>query len=118
MPIRPENKPRYPATWPALVAAAQARSGNRCECTGQCGLAHPGGRCAAVHRGKHPDTGNMVILTLAHFTGVPLESVDIGQMFYACQRCHNRYDGPARRAGIRARRYKDQLDLFAQETTP
>lgn len=28
-----------------------------------------------------------------------------------CQRCHNTYDGPARRAGIRARAFAAQLEL-------
>lgn len=41
MPIRPENKDRYPANWKSeVVPRIRARSGNRCECTGQCGVQH------------------------------------------------------------------------------
>lgn len=41
MPIRPENKSRYPANWKSeVVPRIRARSGNRCECTGQCGVDH------------------------------------------------------------------------------
>lgn len=37
MPIRPENKSRYPKDWPAIRAAILARAGHRCEHPG-CGL--------------------------------------------------------------------------------
>lgn len=112
MSIRPENRKRYPKKWKLMVEMARVRSGNRCECRGQCGRDHPDGRCAAVHRGKHPETRSVVILTLAHFLGVPEEYEDISQMFHACQACHNRYDAPKRRAGIRARAFADQLEMF------
>ncbi len=100
MPIRPENRARYPRTWKQMVAAARLRSGNRCECDGKCGQDHPGGRCTAVNGQLHPDTGSTVVLTLAHEHGVPLEETSIDRMFHACQRCHNRYDAPMRRRGI------------------
>lgn len=102
MPIRPENRGRYPKIWKQMVAAARERSGNQCECLGQCGDDH-GGRCAALNGEPHPHTGSIVVLTLAHEHGVPLEEESIERMFHACQRCHNRYDAPMRRAGMRAR---------------
>lgn len=102
MPIRPENRDRYPKIWKQMVAAARERSGNRCECVGQCGDNH-GGRCTARNGEAHPHTGSIVVLTLAHEHGVPLEEESIERMFHACQRCHNRYDAPMRRAGIKAR---------------
>lgn len=44
MPIRPENRALYPPNWKAeIVPRIRARSGNRCECTGQCGVAHKPG---------------------------------------------------------------------------
>lgn len=86
-----------------MVAAAAARSGGRCECDGKCGTPHKDGRCAAVNGQPHPRTGSVVVLTLAHEHGVPLEETSIERMFHACQRCHNRYDAPMRLAGIRSR---------------
>jgi hypothetical protein len=86
-----------------MVAAARVRSGNRCECAGQCGEDHPGGRCNVENSRPHPDTGSIVVLTLAHEHGVELEETSIERMFHACQRCHNRYDAPMRRQGILAR---------------
>lgn len=114
MPIRPENKARYPKQWKAMVAEAAERSGGRCECDGKCGQAHEGGRCAALNGQPHPDTGSKVVLTLAHEHGVPLEETSIARMFHACQRCHNRYDAPMRRAGIleRQRAASALGDLF------
>lgn len=31
MPIKPENRARYPKTWPAIRERILARAGNRCE---------------------------------------------------------------------------------------
>lgn len=114
MPIRPENRARYPKSWKSMVAQAGERSRGRCECDGKCGEDHPGDRCAALNGQPHPDTGSKVVLTLAHEHGVPLEETSIERMFHACQRCHNRYDAPMRRAGIleRQRQASALADLF------
>lgn len=45
MPIKPENRARYPADWPAIRAAILERAGRRCE-----HIDAPGHRCAARHR--------------------------------------------------------------------
>lgn len=111
MPIRPENLARYPKTWKAMVAQARVRSGDRCECRGQCGIYHgtsddmpeSRARCAARNGKPHPATGSKVVLTLAHEHGVALEETSIDRMFHACQQCHNRYDAPMRRQGIKSR---------------
>ena len=87
-----------------MVAAARERSGNQCECDGICGEPHIGGRCQASNGLQHPKTGSVVVLTLAHKHGVPLEEKSIDRMFHACQRCHNMYDAPMRAAGIKARK--------------
>ena len=34
MPIKPENRRRYPANWPEIRERIRARSGNRCEWCG------------------------------------------------------------------------------------
>lgn len=44
MPIRSQERARYPADWPAISKRIREdRAGNKCECTGQCGEAHPSG---------------------------------------------------------------------------
>lgn len=98
MPIRPENRHRYPKDWKtAIVPAVRDRSGNRCEGS----PAWPD--CRAENGKPHPVTGSVVVLTVAHLEGCELESRDIDQMRHWCQRCHNNYDAPARAAGIKAR---------------
>ncbi|MFW3474393.1 hypothetical protein [Streptomyces microflavus] len=38
MPIRPENRNRYPSNWPEISASIRfGRAARRCECTGECG---------------------------------------------------------------------------------
>ncbi len=50
MPIRPENRDRYPKDWKAISERIRfGRARGRCECSGQCGGAHSGGRCFAPH---------------------------------------------------------------------
>lgn len=114
MPIRPENRARYPRDWKAISARIRfERAGGRCECTGECGQDH-GGRCDATHGEAHPHTGSIVVLTVMHMDHQP-ENNDDANLMAGCQRCHNRYDAPMRRAGIkeRARASCASGDLFA-----
>lgn len=98
MPIRPENRARYPADWKTvIVPAVRARSGGRCEGS----PAYPD--CRAENGKPHPVTGSTVVLTVAHLEHDDLETRDISRLRDWCQRCHNTYDAPHRRAGIRAR---------------
>ena len=102
MPIRPENRARYPKDWKLISARIRfERAGGRCECTGQCGLDHEG-RCDAWHGDEHPQTGSKVVLTVMHMDHQP-ENNDEANLMAGCQRCHNRYDAPMRRAGIKKR---------------
>lgn len=131
MPIRPENKARYPADWPAISRRVRDEAGNRCE---QCGVENG----VMIYRGSHekrpawryrsdmvfecsrcaldgsklPGTtwfdfdergGPVkVILTTAHLNHEP-EDCSRGNLRALCQRCHNAYDAPARRRGIAER---------------
>lgn len=95
MPIRPENRARYPKDWKALSARIRfVRAVGRCECKGECGLDHSRhicGRCPAIHGKLHPDTGSKVVLTVAHLDHIP-ENCGGDNLKAMCQRCHNRYD--------------------------
>lgn len=128
MPIRPENRKRYPADWPAIRARILSRADHRCE---RCQV--PDG--AEVHRGtgKHAGTyydqhgyvrddktgkplgllreweytaraySVRVVLTIAHLDHTP-ENCDPANLLALCQTCHNRLDAPMRAAGRKARR--------------
>jgi hypothetical protein len=107
MPIRPENKARYPKDWKAISQAARDRAGNRCEGS----PAFPD--CRAKNGKPHPVTGSKVVLTTAHLDHTP-ENCDPENLKVWCQRCHNTYDAPMRRQGIQERARAEMAcgDLF------
>lgn len=140
MPIRAEERGRYPKDWPAISMAARERAGRKCE---ECGVPNyalgswvngvwwtAGPKGSGLHdrprRGGYfpcfpPDneppewhTVKMVILTVAHLDHAP-ENCDPSNLKALCQRCHNLYDAAHRRAGIRERARKNAAvaDLFA-----
>jgi hypothetical protein len=130
MPIRAENKARYPADWPAISAAVRARANNRCE---ECGVENYAIGCRAADgsflpaqpsgtngfgglawprpgdyawcvRGERAEWGAIIriVLTVAHLNHKP-EDCRPENLRCWCQRCHNRYDAAERRRGIQAR---------------
>lgn len=91
MPIRPENKIRYPADWKKISHRIRfERAGGCCECGGECGR-HLGRRCPAVHGEPHPVTRSRVVLTTAHLDHTPENCAD-ANLKAMCQRCHLSYD--------------------------
>ena len=79
MPIRPENKGRYPANWKAISLAVREAAGWCCEF---CGIA------------QHTPTKTWkVILTVAHLDNTP-ENCARENLKALCQRCHLEYDRP------------------------
>lgn len=97
MPIRPENKSRYPKNWLSEIRPAILKRADNC-CEGS--PAHPD--CRARNYEPHPVTGSKVILTIGHLDHAP-ENCAHENLRAWCQRCHNTYDMPMRRAGIRER---------------
>lgn len=93
MPIRPENRHRYPTGWELLSARIRfQRADSRCECRGECkARPHSDGRCEAVHGRPNPFTGSTVVLTVAHLDHTP-ENIDENNLRAMCQRCHLAYD--------------------------
>lgn len=110
MPIRAENRSRYPKDWRAISRRIRERAGDRCEGS----PAFPD--CRAANGEPHPATGSRVVLTVAHLDHHP-ENVSDENLRAWCQRCHNVYDAPMRRAGIirREREARACGDLFAKE---
>jgi len=116
MPIKPENKVRYPADWKQIRAEILERAGNCCE---RCKV--PNGERIVRGKGRHEGTymtcdaevycastgeslgqcrmsdyetdgkGVDIVLTIAHLDHVP-ENCDPPNLQALCQRCHLRYD--------------------------
>lgn len=78
MPIRPENKARYPENWKEIRADILKRADSRCEF---CGIKNYTIR----------ENGSKVILTIAHLDHTP-ENCDYENLRALCQKCHNNYD--------------------------
>ncbi|TCS14561.1 hypothetical protein [Caulobacter sp. BK020] len=97
MPIRPENRRRYPADWPAISRGKKERAGWRCEGSPM----YPA--CRAKHGEPHPVTGSRVVLTTAHLDHTPENCADENLRAW-CQRCHNTYDLQHRLRNAAARR--------------
>src|SRR3990167_9559307 len=107
MPIKPENKVRYPKDWKSIVARIRLRSGNRCEGSDM----YPD--CRAENRRPHPVTGSLVVLTTAHLNHV-IEDCSDENLKHMCQRCHLTYDAKhhAENARITRRKKINVQDMF------
>lgn len=99
MPIRPENKHRYPANWRDIRAAILERAGHRCE---QCGVPNKSWRLPGfgawtfdpATADEWSDEGRKatrIVLTIAHLDHKP-EHCDPANLLVLCQRCHLAYD--------------------------
>lgn len=85
MPIKPENKGRYPANWKEIRQRILERAGNKCEF------------CGAENGKPNPVTDSKVVLTIAHLNGIPEDCRD-ENLRSLCQRCHLSWDRITSRA--------------------
>jgi 5-methylcytosine-specific restriction endonuclease McrA len=101
MPVRSEERARYPKDWRAISRAIRERGGDRCE------------QCGAENRQPHPVTGSRVVLTVAHLDHMP-ENCEPANLRAWCQRCHLAFDSQHHAANAaRTRRLKmNALELF------
>lgn len=137
MPIKPENKARYPENWPEIRAAVLARAGHRCErCKAQnlTRVCRGAGSDADTYMtddahiydantGEHLGRRRMgdyevaafvkIVLTIAHLDHVP-ENCAMENLRAWCQRCHLRYDAQHHATNARETRRsrKAVSDLF------
>ena len=135
MPIRPENRARYPATWGEIRADVLRRAHNRCEWD-DCGAVNhavgywrkgafaplpPRLREAGYEAGDIVACANgealkliRIVLTIAHLDHTP-ENCDLSNLRAWCQRHHLGYDAPhhAETAYATRRQGRAVADLFA-----
>lgn len=133
MPIRAENKNRYPKNWPEISARIRNRAKNAdgVPCCEECGVPNYeyGGRAPdgtwhkslplgeKLLRLEWPKAGDYAWCAGYHRSKLRIvrivlttahldhtpENVDDSNLKSLCQRCHNRYDAAERRKGIKER---------------
>ena len=106
MPIKPENRARYPKDWREIRARILDRAGDRCEGSPR----YPD--CRELNGQRHSVTGSIVVLTIAHLDHTP-EHCDPANLRAWCQRCHLTYDHEHhQRNAYATRRRGKAADLF------
>ena len=116
MPIRPEERGRYPKDWPEIRERIRARAGDKCEL---CGVPNH----AYITRGadgwelalSEEEGAVWIVCTVMHLDHTPENCAD-DNLKFACQKCHNGYDAKHRAAGIKARRR--QAEVLPLELDP
>lgn len=112
MPIRPENRSRYPGgspsskEWKAIRRSILDRAGHCCEGS----PAFP--ECRAENYAPHPVTGSRVVLTIAHLDHRP-ENSEPSNLRAWCQRCHVKYDAEMKAANRRRRTTREKEEAEA-----
>lgn len=133
MPIRPENKSKYPPDWKQISARIRERADNRCEFCGAYNHAwgwRENGNFIPAPKGPLRDAGYTkppfdvaandgrtlhfieIVLTVAHLDHDEANCAD-DNLRALCQQCHNRHDAKHRRQGILQRRYAGIDPLFS-----
>lgn len=131
MPIRPENRDRYPKEWPLIRSQILQRAGDRCEWEG-CGVAnHAVGYWSGPRFVQICTKGDFasldvdaadsadgekvieIVLTVAHLDHVP-EHCDPSNLRAWCQRHHLAYDLPhhLKTAYMTRRAARRTLEMF------
>jgi hypothetical protein len=112
MPIKPENRARYPKNWGHIRDSILIRADYRCEGS----PLYPD--CRARNGAEHPVTGSKVVLTIAHLDHVP-ENCDDSNLRAWCQRCHLAYDHDHHQQNAYETRRKGKaVDMFESSDQP
>lgn len=122
MPIRKENKGLYPENWGEIRHKVLGRSDNCCEICGvrNGAVGYRNGRGDFIQESEITgvDVGKRVtiVLTVMHLDHNP-SNCDLDNLRAACQKCHNSYDAPTRRAGIK-RRHRQEYARHQESLFP
>jgi len=104
MPIRPEERARYPKNWKEIREKIKKRAGDKCEWCGVINHAYivrtEAGYEVAL---KDEDGAVWIVCTTAHLNHIPEDCRD-ENLAFLCQKCHNGYDAKHRATGIKERR--------------
>jgi 5-methylcytosine-specific restriction endonuclease McrA len=115
VPIKPENKSRYPADWKAIRTGILERAQDRCEWCGvqnhaigqrdAAGVFHELPGMQAEVAALDGERTVQIVLTIAHLDHTP-EHNEPTNLAALCQKCHNTYDQPHRKKNAAETRRK------------
>jgi 5-methylcytosine-specific restriction endonuclease McrA len=109
MPIKLENKNRYPDNWLEIRERIRIRANDKCE---NCGVVNHSwiNRITREMCLSDEHDAIRVVCTTAHLDHTP-ENCEDDNLKFLCQRCHNRYDIKHRKETRHNTRMKDQLEM-------
>ena len=111
MPIKPENKNRYPDNWKEISEYIRfERANNKCEVCGLPNYSYVNSKTRELCL-QDEDNAIRIILTVAHLNHIP-EDCRYENLKAMCQKCHNNYDKEHRKETRKKTRFKNQLKLF------
>src|SRR5690554_4684492 len=90
MPIKKENRNRYPKNWKEIRERIRERADDKCE---KCGLPNHSyvNRFTRELCLSDEDDVIRIVCTVAHLDHTP-ENCDESNLRFLCQKCHNQYD--------------------------
>ena len=108
----PFDRSKYPKDWKAISLRIRVRSGQQCECLGECGLHHER-RCEERNGTAAKWANGKIVLTVAHMNHEPHDCRE-ENLKAMCQRCHLRYDVALHKENSRLTRRSKKAtgDLF------
>jgi 5-methylcytosine-specific restriction endonuclease McrA len=109
MPIKAENKNRYPKNWPEIREKIRMRANDKCETCGVVNHSRINKLTREICLSDEEDAIR-VVCTVAHLDHTP-ENCGEENLKLLCQRCHNRYDIKHRKETRLNTRMKDQMQL-------
>jgi len=115
----PINYGEYPKDWPEIRCRILHRAGERRDEKGRIVVEGRCEWCGADNHRTHPETGSMVVLTIAHLDhDKENEQVKDERLAALCQRCHLGYDREHHIKRRRENRHnaKGQLPLYGNES--
>ncbi|MCX7179471.1 MAG: hypothetical protein NTX56_12115 [Proteobacteria bacterium] len=132
MPIKKENRAKYPANWQEIRTRIRTRSGDKCEWCGVMNGAVGWRDCDGefVMIGRDPEDAGAscdlmeadgfkiirIVLTVAHIHDNDPANCADDNLAHLCQRCHNKHDAPMRKVNsARTRKTgKAIADMFGE----
>jgi ribosomal protein S14 len=111
MPIKKENKARYPKNWKEISEDIRFnRADNKCEVCGIPNHVFVNSKTREICLSLDEPDAIKIVLTVGHLDHTP-ENNDYSNLKAMCQKCHNKYDARHRKQTIKKSKLVGQLKI-------